>query len=333
MISIKAAVSTLERSELLRSRSAEAHRAALVAIRRYAIEVDPKLLERHERNLAAMEIRLGESLDPEAVQEVSSALRSELRSYRDGCTAWLQRLRTDLDNNSRLLDGIAAAMTETEAEDGEKFEEELTRLRRLASGIAQPEISSAVRGAAESLERCIETIRQQHQQQLAQLSGEIQVLHRRVEQLELGPSLGARVLSRAQTENKLEACVTEATGFCVLLFRLRNLRTLTAEFGPEPGDVLFDAFCRRLRAKLGEDAPMGRWSDYQVLGIVASSKADTISRSRDLLSAVSGIYSFPDGGSARRVPLQVECGVAEFNPGDGIRKVLSTLERLSQPVG
>jgi len=329
MISIKAAVSNLEQSERLRNELVKAYRAALGAISQYAIEVETKSLAEHQRNLSAIESKLGEAASPEQIHESTSALRGELREYRDRSVAQLSRLRTELENHARMLESLTVAMVESGADQSGRASIQLRKLRDAAEAVGNTQVRTIIRGATEALEHYVEHVEKEHQFYVAQLTAEIQVLHRRVEQLQLSQESGPQVLSHSQAESKLEAAITDGRSFSIILFRLRNLQTLVAEYGAELGEAAVSAFTKRLRLKLGPEVPLGLWTGDQVLAILAGTKADAIYRSRDLLPALVGAYSFSTAGSSHRVILQVESGVAEFAPSDGMQKILATMNRLA----
>lgn len=328
MISIKAAVSDFEKSEALRIQSTEAYRAALASIRQYAVEIETEACTGHRHNLSTIEARLGDATVPAVIGETSTALRAELRDYRDKSIARLEHLKTELKNNARLLENLTVAMAESDGDHGARLAAELKQLHRVADSSADPQLRVALRAAANSLQHCVEQMQEQHRMQLAQMVAEIQILHRRVEHLQSGQQGGAHVLSRGQIESRLEAAITDGRKFSVILFRLRNLRAATADSGPELGEAVREAFVKRLRNRIGPDVPLGQWSDEEVLAVLPAPKAEAMSRCKDLMPALSGAYSFADAGSTRRVALQVETGVAEFGAGDGMRKALATVGKL-----
>lgn len=336
MISIKATVSELEKLEKLRSGMLATYQGALRHMRQYAVEVDAETLERHQRNLDAITSRVNSQLEAPALLDIDASLRCELRAYHDACAAFLQRLRKEFSENACVLQGLTTAMTETDMDGGLRLTSELNNLHALADSIEIRPISQAVRGAAARLQKCVDEIDKQHQYRFMQLAAEVQTLQKHVDKLRSNLRSRDEDLSmygRFETESKIEGYLTGGQTFSIIALSLRNLRLIKAQHGESIGIEILTAFAKRLKNRLDGDVCVGQWAEQQVAVVLPVGKTSAISKSKDLINAVTGTYTHPNSGNIRRPELQVESAVMECTAGESMTTVLSRLQKLWEVMG
>lgn len=331
MISIKATVSELEKLEKLQASTLAAYRGAFRHLRQYAVELDSQSLKRHQENLDAIAKRLNCELSVEGMADIDSSLRCELRAYHDACGEFLAHLRKEFNENARVLDELTAAMEETDLDGSRRLASELADLHRLADSIEIEPVSISLRSAAVRLQNCITEIEKQHRNQLLQLTTEVQALHKYIETLRSDlakPDEAFCVHGRFETESRIEGYLTDGRNFSIIAFSLRNLGLIKAQQGESAGVELFNAFAKRLKNQLESGAYVGSWADQQIVIVLAISKTEAITRSKELMKALADTYVHPKSGGVRRVELQAESAVMECAAGESVTMVLRRLEKL-----
>ncbi len=227
MLSLKEAVSRLENIERLRTKVVGAFRSTLKSMEQYPVEIDPEITRQHRQNLATIEARLGGNLDGEAtaLEQFNSALRAELRDYRDKSAEYLRRVRKEMTSSAEALAGIIAAITEVDSGSHVRLETVLKQLRAVSARIRDPELRPAINAAADAVEHCFDDVHRQHQMHVAQLTAQVQGLQKQVVTLEerAAPVISEGILRRPELESKLEGCVTDGSAFSIAILRIRNL--------------------------------------------------------------------------------------------------------------
>lgn len=110
MISIRSAISDLEKSEQLQALTLECYRSAMQDTAEYAVARDDEITAPHRKHLKA----LADGLAPnttEALAAVRATFRALVRDYRDQAARFLGHLRDELSNTAASLKELTGGGT------------------------------------------------------------------------------------------------------------------------------------------------------------------------------------------------------------------------------
>jgi GGDEF domain-containing protein len=318
MISIRESITDLEKIGELHNASLECYHSALQAMAQYAVEFDDTAAASYRQRVAALSGDLRATADAPQLFASRSALRDELRDYRDKAAAFLVGLREELSGKARALDLIVDAMAADDGDHEDRLRHSLARLRELSDSPVASLIRTALAAVSGQLAEGIEQIKKQNKVTIGQFRIEIRMLHSQVEALRAASSKDglAYLNSRLEMETRISAVIEARKPFSVILLKIRNLPLIERRLGPRARVDVMAAFTERARKGMPGNAVFGRWSEEQFIGMIAVGRAEAITLARRLTQQISEpCISTEDGKPPRPAP-QVDAAVIDSSAGD-----------------
>jgi len=325
MTSIQNSLTELERCQAARDVVLDCYLTAIRNVAHYTIELDDEISTPHRQYLTALAGELG-SAQPEALVESRSTLRALLRDYRDQAAKYLATLREELAGTARALQVILDSLAQTDSDHELRLRTELGRLREISGSLEESAARSAILAAADSIERSIEQIRQQHRLTVSQFLVEIRMLHKRIDLLETAASLDD--LTKLFKRDEIERQIGSAPGgkLCLPLVRASGFRQAEQQFHREVAVGLAAAFSKRLRNSLPPGATIGRWSEEGFIAMLSMETPEAMASAKRVADHLSGSYACLERGKTVHPSLQASVVVVEQQPGDPPERTLQQVQ-------
>jgi hypothetical protein len=231
MISIRSAISDLEKCEQLRLETLGCYTAAVQNMARYAVQLNDEITSPYRTYLNTVVDTIGSGMT-EGLNESRATVRALLRDYRDKASHYLNHLREELSQTASALQDICGSLNQTEGDHEGQLRASVKTLRQISTAVDAETIRPAVVAAAEEIERSLEQLHQQHQVTVSQFLTEIRVLHKRIDTLENAATLDT--MTQTFNRSEMEKRVTEAEdGASLLLVRMRGIGKAEKDFSRE----------------------------------------------------------------------------------------------------
>jgi GGDEF domain-containing protein len=328
MVSIGRTLTELERAYQIRRMAVDSYHTAVRSAAEYVVELDSEITEPHRRRLEQVAGRFHDNATDQVLAESGAELRDAFRSYHDEAAAFLNRLREDLAAKAASLQRIFEAMMDGDGDHDQRLRTTLKQLREIASRPAAAGVNAAICLAADSLESSLKALKQHHRLIVAQFQMEIQVLHQRIQSMELAAAVdrGTNLASRRDFEERLAPSLASLSPFYLLLLRIRNLATAKRQLGEEVERSLIDSFAKRLRNCMSADALAARWDEERFVVLQAGGKRESIPAAKRVSEHVNGTYVSTAGGKLVRPVLKVDVGTVEIAPGERPDRAIARIE-------
>jgi len=325
MISIQSSLTELEKRHKLLVLLLECYTAAIRNVSHYALELDEEAARQFRQHLDAL--ARGLSVDsPEAIADSRATLRGLLRENRDRNSAFVAGLRDELASTARALEEILDSLHQSDDEHEGKLRSGIAKLRSVAGSDTSGGLGAAVSAAADSIERCVEQMRKQHQLTVSQFLAEIRVLHRRIDALETAASLDEMARLSSRTELMEWIRLSTPGEYCLLLVGARGLLRAEVQFGKDVGVQLSAAFAKRLRNSLPPTARAVRWSAEEFIALAGIKKAEALTLGKWIGENLSGTYACLQGGNGVRPCIQTTVGVVDTTAKESTERILQRVE-------
>jgi GGDEF domain-containing protein len=314
MISIRDAISDLERSELLRRKVLDCYTLAIRTAAHYAVELDEEITGPHRTYLStlAKEVAGG---DAEAIEGSAATFRSLLRDYRDKASRYLSRLRQELANTACALQDILTNLNQSDGDHETRLRQEVKALHEASRSDDIETIRAVLVRATDNIGQSVDQLLRQHQLTISQFLAEIRALHHRIDSLENAAACEAltQLFNRAEMENRIRGA---QNGASLLLMRVHGIQSAEADFGREVSRELAGAFTRRLRNSLKPAAVCGRWGDEGFLTIGPPERAEALATASWIAEHLAGNYACLQRGKAVHPAIRLEVEVIDRPPGE-----------------
>lgn len=316
MISIRDAISDLEKSDRLRLLTLDCYVTAIQNAAQYAVELDDPITEPYRKYLKELAGGLSAST-PEILSESRSSLRALFRDYRDKASEYLSHLREELATAANALQEILSSFNRSEGDHETRLKQAVKTLQKISGSSDIEIIRSALVGATTSIEESLEELRKQHQLTVSQFLVEIRTLHKRIDTLERAAALDAltKLFSRTEMEKRIRGA---QDGASLLAVSASGIRRAETDFSPETAKELAAAFTKRLRNSLTATAALGRWGEEEFIAIGPHQKAEALMAAKWITEHLSGVYACLHVGKTVRPTIKVDVMVVDREPeGDG----------------
>ena len=323
MISIREAISDLDRAEQRRQRAVDCYAFAIRTSAQYAVELDEELTEPHCRYLQvlAQEVAGGAS---EAMEESTATFRSLLRDYRDKAARYLSQLRQELASSASALQDILATLNQSDGDYETRLRQEMKRLRDTSACDDIATMRAVVVAAACNIENGVEELRRQHQLTVSQFLAEIRALHQRIDRLENAAARDAltQLFNQAEMEKRI---LSARDGASVLLIRVHGIRRAESDFDKDVAEELTGAFTKRLRNCLKPTAECGCWGEEQFVTIGPPEKTEAEAAAKWISEHLSGNYACLRMGKTIHAVIEVQAKVVDRPPGADAEPTLAAV--------
>jgi GGDEF domain-containing protein len=322
LISLRESVAELDRFHEVRKATLECYLTAIQGIARYAVELDEQSTGTYRLHLENLASEVGGG-DHGALVESRATLRGLLRDYRDQAAKFIAGLRDELATSAAALEKILSSLADADGDSETRIRVTLKGLREIASSQDCAAARGPLSAVADSIEQGIEQIHRQHRLAAAQFQAEIQLLHRRIDQLEAAAKIDdlTKLLSRSEMEERIKSAGGGSYG--LLLIRVAGLRAAEVQFNATVAAGLTGAFGKRLRNCLPPNAVIGRWGAEQFMAILGLPKRELLSIARRISESLSGSYSCLNDGKTVRPTIQVSVAVLEREPDEPFDHIFS----------
>jgi GGDEF domain-containing protein len=309
MISIRKAITDLDRYRRQRELAFEYYVSAIRNAAHYAIELDPALSDPHRKYLAALADEVAQG-SPEALDESRATFRGLLRDYRDKASHYLAELREQISASAKALQQIVESLAQSDGDHESRLRAALDGLRTAARSPAGEPLRALVDDAVDTIQQSLELAHREHQFTISQFKTEIRMLHKRIDMLEAAASLDAvtRLFTRREMEDRIRKL---SGGYCLLLIKVNGVRVAELNFSRDVAAQLVSAFNRRLRNSLPQDAALGRWSEEEFLAIITLPCQDAVNLATHLAAQLCGSYVCLQSGHSVHPSLQLRVGVVD----------------------
>lgn len=332
MTSLLKHITELERTAELKSASIDCYANAVQTMSQYAVEVEHPLTERHRRNLESVRHLILGAQDPDALAETKSALRAELRDYRDKCGKELTALRQEFMATVTSLQEVMATVATSGNDWDQDLAAELKTLRKLVDSGDPEELRRGVASGIRTIAASVERMRHIMELTIAQFKDEVRVLQRRLHDVEASTAIDKETgaLNRKEFEARVRRYVLRDGSVTLAFVKATNLADISRAFGSYLTGEAVCSMYKRLRVSVGDKADVGRWTDDVFAIVLTCGKEDAMRMSRDFAVKLSGTYVCMQEGAPTRLSVQTAIGIADCVASEDPDQFLSRVDSLTR---
>jgi GGDEF domain-containing protein len=325
-------VSDLDRFETIQKASLAGYAAAVESMAQYAVEIETSLTEKHREYLRAIRVQVMGTGSPEALMDTQSALRAELRDYRDKCGTYLGQLRQEFTSALVSLNEVMSSLSSSGQDQQKHLKTELNTLETLAETSDPDMLRRGVQTAVKTIAVCVDQMKRENDIIVAQFRDEIRTMQSRVEAAEASASLDASTgaLKRSEFETRVRRDVLRDGPVCLAIVKVSNFKDLRSRHGKLLAGEAILALYRRTREEFGPEVDIGRWRDEIFTVKLLCAKQDALKCSRDPARHVSGAYVCMEEGSRHTLQLKVNVGIADLQSCEEGDKFLARVDSLCE---
>ena len=328
MISLKQSLNDYERAQCLASGMTDTLVATLDCLRQYVVDTDPPLVEQFrlwaDDLISSVQLCVREP-DERSFGKVRTGVRAGLRDYHDRAGRYIDELRARLATTTAALHEMLGALQSGDSDAEAQLKNEITRLECLAKSRSVEEMRTGVRQSVVSLAACSAQLRQEKDLVIAQLRDEIHTLQNSLEQARRAATIDVitAVYNRQEFERMVAQAITTDCTISVVRLKLQNFGNLATWYQRNTMDQLVNAFCKRARGVLPEDAMLGRWRENVFCALLHTAETPAVAAA--LVRKCTGNYVCMDRTYARTIYLQVAASSFTWPPGADAELVIQTL--------
>jgi len=306
-MSLKRSLDDYDKSQILASQTADALMSTLQSVKQYVIDTDRELVERFrsmtDTLIADFQNCLAEP-NEKAFEDFRSKIRICLRDYRDRAGRYIDQLRTSLATTNATLQEVLSSVQAGDSNAETGLKNEISALTGIKQSKSVEEMRQGIDRSLAGLASCMEQFRQEKDVLVTQLRDEIRILqHTRDEARRAAMTDAATgVLNRQEFEKVMEHEVAKRTPIHIVRLTLQNLRQLSGWYPQGIIDQLLNAFAKRARGAMAEDATLGRWRENVFCALLHDDPKTIVSR---LATKCRGNYICQDQGNPRVLFLDV----------------------------
>ena len=302
---------------------------ALRSTAQNVIELDQAEAARFRSHLEALRQRLQSGSSPRDMETIQNSFDAALKNYHDTATKQVEGLRREIKAAATAVESFAGSIYETEESVETGLKQELTRLKKAASGDDIQAIRGAIGASTARIAASIEQMRSATHLAIAQLKDEIRLLHQQV-----SASQPRRTDPSAESHRRIQARMDdfmhENTPFSVLLVVVRNLEGLENCYSTQAIDNALRGFETRFENILPVSTVFGRWSRDQFAAILNTPPASAMDMSRDVVRKLSEPFFESKDGARQSLAFNPRAGVIEFTAGSDPAKFQAKLKQLAE---
>lgn len=297
----------------------QSYRSAITAIGNNGASACPAVGSELQQSLSGLQNRFNEELSPGLIQEIGRQLAQQLDVWGGRAS---QYFRSETDQIKNLLFTMARAAESMGSRDHRHSEQMVQFSMHLREIAAIEDLSmirsSLVRKAAE-LKQCVDQMAAENQLAISQLKAEMTVYQDRLrdaETLALKDELTG-LSNRRSMESRIEAAVTAARPFCLVMIDLDHFKQVNDDHGHAVGDSLLKQFAAELRSNVRATDAVGRWGGDEFMLLLECGLEITKARIKRIQDWAFGEYTLKSGagGDPIKVHVQASVGAAEFASG------------------
>ena len=330
MISIRKAVSDLDRLEELSRTAVTCYTQAVRSAEQHAVEIDAAQLSHFRAQLQVLEVRLQETVNVQELQDVQDGFDAELRDYQEKTKSKIQQLRKDMQAAKDAVEVLANSITGSESDLDVDLKQELQRLNRLSESDNLQDVREGIHKATARIAASFEQMRSCNRMAIAQMRDEIRLLHQEIQAARKRPVEPVVVVESQQKINtRVDDLQRRGASFSVLLVVVNNLEGLRNCYSEELIENGLKSFERRLANTLPEALLVGRWSTDQFAAVLEATPSNAIALSQQVAKTLSAPFVETDRGKPEALKFLVKAGVTEFRQGSDAAKFQAKIQQLA----
>lgn len=350
VLSLAKRIAELERIEAVRTQllgyCARGVRASARTLVQYDEARVTELRDRLHLEAARIETAQTDS-ELRAAYDQIDAILDEHRSAGESC---LRLLRENLNSTARVLQAVLNQMAGSGAAHHDALEEDLERLKEIASINEIETLKRALQETAAQLTEKLQSMRREHQLIVTQLRDEIRILHQELQeraQMQIPPPAPSSAepstpppgasdtphpvrvpeevllgMKRVEFAEVLKVKSEQGDSYSLVAFLLSNLAGLFAKHEPAAVIALMEAAARRVIDAFAGNPFWIRWEDDCFLVCTHYRGASASEWARDVAERLSGTQRVPADGGTIELPLAVTAASIDARPGDSPESML-----------
>lgn len=265
---------------------------------------------------------------PGQFPECSAQLREILCECGERTAAYVSRLEKERAGIEQALLHFASTLEKAADSGDQPIKSTVERLRLLSQSPEARPLRTALRAAADSVERGLEQLHRQHRLAVLNFQREIVSLHRLVDPASPPPLPGqnAALLDRSAIETRLRETIPGRAW--IALLRLRGFRMLCNQPGLDAATQVLAAFLARSRNTFPLQAVLGRWGTDEFVAVFPPPEASVspMAFCRGLLEGLSDPYTCVIEGRTIRPAIDISACVVDTSARETPAQVLERVE-------
>jgi len=258
---------------------------------------------------------LSDELTPESLAQTGKRIAKELKEWGEYAAVNQQKKTADVKEIMMTLARTADIIADRDRRYAGQFGDLTGSLKAIATLDDVSRMRQSILLNAAKLSTYVERLTQENEQSVNQLRQELTAYQSRLDEAE---QLASRdeltgLSNRRYTESQIQARITRALPFCILVLDLNGFKHVNDVHGHMAGDSLLREFASRLRSALRSSDVIGRWGGDEFVVILDCDAVQSSSRIVSINKKVAGGYQI-DGPT--QVSLTAAIGLAAWLPGD-----------------
>lgn len=307
-----------------------AHIAILEAIRDYAFRACPPLLDDYTQELITLRRRISEQAGTGDLCRSRDTLVATVRRFgEDGSKAYETRTK-EIREVVKLVASGAAAFLSRSRNGSQEMAEQARAVEEIAAIGDLTELREKLTAQVTRMRLTLERMAREDAETIQRLSGEMDGLRERLHAAEQACCEDelTGLANRRGLERQMDTRIRRQQPFCLLLFDIRNLRSINEANGHWAGDGVLREFASRLRHGIRETDVACRWGGDEFLLLLDCPLHDVLPRSRQIYARLNGGYAVAMDGKQVHLQLITSMGVAEHRTGEAKEQLLGRAEAL-----
>jgi|SRR5271165_2015079 len=318
-------ISEPDPSELLAA-ALKSYRSALLAMGKSGARACPVVGSDLRQNLARLESRLSCDLTPFLVQETETQVEEHLQKWGSHTEEYFKAKANDVKELLIVLARTAESLGERDQRYANQFSQFTSRLQAIADLEDLTQVRASLVQRATELKTYVDQMEADSHQSIAQLHAEVSNYETKLkaaEELALRDTLTG-LANRRNVEERIAWRVAHPQTFCVAMLDINRFKQVNDEYGHLAGDSLLQQFSQELRSNMRSTDLIGRWSGDEFIVVLDCDLASAVSQMDRMRQWVFGDYTIPlaNGAGAVRVCVDAAIGVAQWQPGETLRRVI-----------
>ncbi len=280
--------------------------------------------DRRLRTLAAIVCNAPASDFPRCTEQ----LREILHECSAEASAYVSRLEQERAGIERALAEFTSSLDRVGDGSEQAIRQTVERLRTLSRSPEGRFLREALRSAADSVERNFDQLQKHHRLASTNFQREIRSLQMRVSPPgeSPGPDACSGLTDRSGIEGRLLS-IQPGLAWIVLL-RLRGLRMVLNQPGPEAVSQLLSILTARARNTFPLHTVLGRWSPEEFIAVVPPPDAGVSPKAfcRGVLDGLYDPWICTVGGRSFRPAIEVSACVLETNARESSAQLLEKID-------
>lgn len=335
MISLRKAVDNQERQEDLLRALAKFYSQAIRASADCAVELEVSETEHFREQLYSLHTQTSDASTPQQYEAVDKSLRQELHQYHDRGLTYITRMRRELESAASAMKVVAEQVSNSSGDYGVFIHDEVQRLNTLSESSDLEQIRAGLKVAAEEILRNYDQFRLTTKLTIAQLKDEIRVLHQAIDADRQKQSVdqNSGAWNRPKLIERMDGLQQRNERFCAMVVVVRNWKRLQSQYSRTSVSAVLQAYLKDLRAVLGGDASIGRWSDEIFVAVLEMDPSAGMQLSSEVKKRIAGTYNVKEDGSQQTIKLETVASLVERQRDFPADRFFAKLRQLIEALG